>query len=87
MEIGRTAETERVDMLRTHRYREAANLYALDPPAQRLQTREELTKAKSYLLTRARTGAIGLGFFSQDVFLKWLHRSAAVAKPQRRWPT
>jgi hypothetical protein len=61
--IRRASQTERSDRRRPHRQREAADLYTLDPPAQPLQAHEGLTKAKSSLLTQARTGVIGLRRF------------------------
>jgi hypothetical protein len=61
--IRRTRQIERADTLRPRRYREAADLYALEPAAQPLQAHKGLTKAKSSLLTQARTGAIGLKDF------------------------
>lgn len=63
--VRRETQMRRADARRPGRtrHREAADLYTLDPPAQPLQTHDDLPKAKSSLLTQARTGAIGLRQF------------------------
>jgi hypothetical protein len=59
----RKAQMERAEAQRPRRYREAADLYALDPPARPLAGHEGLSKARSSLLTQARKGAIGVREF------------------------
>jgi hypothetical protein len=61
--IRRARQAEQANALRPRRHKEAADLYMLEPPAQPLQAHEGLTKARSSLLTQARTGAIGLKGF------------------------